>query len=275
MSGQLTLFALGSDARPLPLIVAEKWAFELRSTEQDGQEYFCTRDWIMGLQRCDEKAATMVMRYYANENDVYSSTIHIKANRLRYDTAETLYRITQGMRDLDGTAVGAIKDYLAKAGAWVDAARRDPSLALEAGVQGYLAQGKDPEWIAKRVEGKVKRTALTAALHDTVRNPRYPEATNLTYQGLCDMTAQQLRVALGLKAKANVRDHMGAEALAYIGVAETVIAAKLRSLPEVITWGQAADIIAEFATMIGRQAQETSKALGRNVFTDQVLIGGR
>lgn len=39
-----------ADSRPLPLIVAEKWSFNLAYVQEDGIYWYAIVDWILSLQ---------------------------------------------------------------------------------------------------------------------------------------------------------------------------------------------------------------------------------
>ena len=82
-------------------------------------------------------------------------------------------------------ALADIQEYLAKAGVFADNIRtdkdetreklllkaliaEDPDRAYESMVDHYMGEGRDPEWIKRRLIGLVRRQMFTAILKETV-----------------------------------------------------------------------------------------------------------
>jgi hypothetical protein len=125
------------DDRPLPLIVADKWQFPLAWHIQDDGVYYSAQDWLRGiLGTQDVRVAWQDVKRLAGFR-LYDSIIQLpyKATNGRVyqmdfvpDTA--LYLIAQHVRTTKSRPVlDEIKQFLAKAGAFVDAARINPEEA--------------------------------------------------------------------------------------------------------------------------------------------------
>ncbi|MCK6580036.1 MAG: hypothetical protein L6Q98_18240 [Anaerolineae bacterium] len=91
------------------------------------------------------------------------------------------------------------------------------------------------------------------------------------YRGLWGRPAAALRKELSISSNANLRDHQPTLALYYQGIVEEVCAQKLGEREEV-WWEEARDIIRRVAAIIGRQAQETSALLERDIATGKSLL---
>lgn len=105
-----------------------------------------------------------------------------------------------------------------------------------------------------------------------VLTPRhFAIATDDVYRNLWGRTAATLKTQLGLANSANLRDHQPTLALHYQGIVEEVCAHKLGERQE-LGWTEARDIIKTVATIIGRQAQETSDMLNMDIATGKPLL---
>lgn len=69
----------------------------------------------------------------------------------------------------------------------------------------------------------------------------------------------------------NLRDHQPTIALYYQGIVEEVCAQKLGEREE-LWWEEAREIIQTVATIIGRQAKETSELLQKDLVTGKPLL---
>jgi hypothetical protein len=140
---------------------------------------------------------------------------------------------------------------------------------------------RDAEWLEVRKEGKISRRAFTDAVKVGLRqtfNPppskeAYPAATNRLYIVLCDHTAKQLRMKLGLPEGANIRDHLGIPALSAISLAESSSAEKMRDLGEELTFGKCLEVIDEIVGHVSTAIKAISASLGKNIFTGERLSG--
>jgi len=179
----------------------------------------------------------------------------------------------------------AVRRFLAAAGAFVDAVRRDPDKMiegiknpdklLEAFIEYHRKRGKDDRWIQMRFESKIKRNQFTGALTefviDTLTPGHYAIATDDVYKNLWNRSASQLREQLSLAKSQNLRDHQPRMALYYQGIVEEACAYKLGDRQEV-TWGEARSIIQTIAAMIGRSAAELSELLQMDIATGKPLL---
>jgi len=249
------------DARPLPLIVAAKWGFPPAYVEAEGDIFYAVQDWIRGLTGTEDirkiwsfmqrneslfqmSSSTRPLPYVASDGKTYQRDfIHDKG----------LYLIAQNLRSTKSRpALAAIKQFLAEAGAFVDALRHDP------------------KWLSERLEGKVKRnlfvSTLTAACVISLTRWHYGTATDDIYKGIWGRTAAYLRAELQLPPKANLRDHQPRTALHYQGIAEEAAAHRLGNRQE-LTWQEAREIVKTVASMVGRQAKEMSDFLELDLAT--------
>ena len=107
---------------------------------------------------------------------------------------------------------------------------RDPELGIERAINRHTKQlknqGRDDEFVEKRLKGIFKRTTLTSTLqsHGVVGDDRpwlngYVQVTNATYVGLTGKKAQQLREEYQVAKGENLRDKMSSydiDTLAFI-----------------------------------------------------------
>lgn len=280
MSFQLSFLDNPQDDRPLPLIVADKWQFDLASIERDdtGEIIYCARDWYIGL-------GGLKPRWSASKSDWLTIgepvAIEVKRPRrpvekLEFVKAEGLYSIAARMRN-DSLQLAEIKDYLAKAGVLADELRRNPETGVDVTIDAYAMQGKDNQWITERIDGKVSnkrfRQALVDAVAETVTEFQHATAQNTVYEGLWNRTAAQLKSELGLKQRQSLRDNQPTLALVYQRLAEHVIAHELSKL-DGVSFEDARRIVYKVAVMVGSQAAQTGQALGVDLATGKALLGG-
>lgn len=282
---QLALFDANdyNDWRPLPEIIAAKHGFALAFHEDADQSidsrWYSVQDWIAGVsQTKDPNALWRMMVKRTPELRTPCSKLPYKATngrtyKMEHAQAITLYEIVQRM-DANTLLRDHILRYLAKAGVRLDQERRDPEKALNRAIEGYQRKGFDAERIEARMGGIVKRNVLTRALRASVVNPNYAEGTDHIYIGLCDHTAKALRKALNVPEHANLRDFIGTVGLQYISLAENLIGERLSTETD-IQWSAALRIIDEFAAMVGDQAKQASRMLGRDVFTGKPMLEAR
>lgn len=281
---QLSLFdtSTNEDNRPLPFIVADKWNFQLQHHEQSNETWYAVQDWIAGLASCSAKEAGTLWRkmkskivisihelgYIASDNKTY---------QMAYTNDNGLYQIAAHMRTTTQRPVLAeIKEYLAKAGVFVDKQRLDPEIGVSAALGKYERQGKDPTWIEARVRGIWARNEFTKALQDSIQAcPSYifASATEAVHLHLLERTTKQLRGDLRINQHQNPRDHMGKFALLYLGLTEGIIAEKLQDM-DMVTETVGIEIIRSVASMIHTQYQQTQNALGYDLVTEKKLLEG-
>lgn len=291
---QLSLFGdtpVGDD-RPLPLLIAEQFGFAIQTHEVEGKTYFAVQDWIAGVSRSDRarKFWTDIKRRNPQLSAACGQFSYTAENgksyQMDYADSVTLYEITMRMGAETGIRNRVLR-YLANSGEAIDQIRRNPAVALEIGIrltspktaverakQAWLREGKTEAWIKQRLDGMVTRRSLTDTLKQVVEGisgREYGLATGTIYQRLYDLTAHEIRVALGLPPSANIRDHITELGLKYLGAVELVVEERL-STAEHVMWEEALQIIREVSGMVGRGLRELEAYRGRSAATGQSLI---
>ncbi len=292
---QLSMFGDESpigDQRPLPLIIAESFDFALQFHVIDGAHFFAVQDWIAGVAQTDNPRrlkSDMGRRF----SQLYAACVQLeyaapngKSYKMDFADSITLYEITMRMGANTGIRNRVLR-YLANSGEAMDQIRRNPAVALEIGIRltspataiekakdAWRREGKSEEWIARRVDGMVARKSLTDVLRDVVEGitgKQYGQATGAIYLKLYEMTAAEIRTALGLPADAVIREHISAHGLKYLSIAETLIAERLTDAEHVM-WEEALQIVRECAGVIGKGVRELEAFLGRSVATGRPLL---
>jgi hypothetical protein len=282
MNTQLSLFDVpGFEETPLPVIVADKWKFPLQTHKQDdGNLMYSIQDWIAGLSGVSKSAAetwrkmnsqvqidSRVMDYTATNNRVY---------QMDFTNDEGLYRIAQEMRAMKKRPqLQEIKDYLAKSGAFVDHARRNPADAAQSlnvvAEQRYLKQGKSPEWVQDRLGGIISHNVMTAALKQAVlEGMDFAKFTNVEYRSMFSRTAKEISEATGHK---NARDGMTRQALAFLSIAEATLTDMLKAREEV-TFIEACDMMRAIAVKLQPAMASMQLMMGADLATGKALLGG-
>ena len=292
MSHDDTTLVLGMDdiqpSESLPEFVSRRWNFPLQQHERDDTKYYNIRDWIAGLTDSTPGRARVVWkdfrRLHENAGGVVSLALPYRAsNGKPYETDftddEGLYKIAVRLKvSKNRPALRAIKDYLAKAGVFVDEARRDPERASEqlgiARRNQALRSGKSAEWIATRETGVVTRKQFTSAIHSLVQDKKrfgiiIAGITNQTYRGVFESDAQGLRQRLGITAKENPRDHFSRIALAYTTIAEESMRIYLGSYDDhaFVPVHIINNVVASISAAIGVQVKTVAQALGIDALT--------
>lgn len=290
MSNNELGFSVGAesdDTRPLPLIVAKRWGFQLRYVVDGDVFWYSVRDWVAGLSNAAKPLqAWQMMRKSQEMQDVLKD---IKRLRLEGNAGSPsqvirdkgLYQIAANMRPTKNRpALSEIKDFLAKAGVFADLVRRDPEaaeLALQQRrQQKYVKQGKTPDWIAVRELGIITRKQLMALIHHLLGTSEHSALiTNDTYQGVFGMTAEQLRNKLGIPQSANARDHFSTMALVYTQAAEEACRIQLSKYDDddIVAPDDIRAIVTTLARHIGKQVKDMEKMLGIDIVTGQPILG--
>ncbi len=283
-----------SNDNPLPLIVASRWNFPLAHVKTDAGMMYAVQDWMRGLT--GEEDTRKIWSYFKKQaiwSHVSSSTRRLpyltsngRKQQRDYTNDKGLYIIAQYMRiTQDRPMLDEVRRFLASAGAFVDEVRREPDKLLDAVknpdklldafIEYHCKRGKSDSWIQMRFETKIKRNHFTAALNEFVADAmtpkRFATATDDVYTGLWGRNAATLKEQLKVAKNGSLRDHQPILALHYQGIVEEVCAQKLQQREEV-EWGEARDIIQTVATIIGRQAEETSQLLQQDLATGKPLL---
>jgi len=290
------------DNAPLPLIVANKWGFALAFHIVEGVHYYAIQDWIRGLTGDDDiRKAWSYFKKQEIWNQMSSTTrrLNYKASdgkiyQREYVNDGGLYLIAQYLRVTRARPVlQEIRQYLAKAGVFVDEMRRDENLIVitsrmspdemldatgRAALltrEAYRRQGKSQKWIDMRLLGKFRREQFTAALsqaiNEVLKRSHFATATDDIYKGLWGRTARYLKKELALPKGASLRDNQTIYALYFQGIAEEACADKLGEKKSV-SWIEARDIIKIVAAMVGGYTRDMSRFLGKDLATGRPLL---
>lgn len=267
---QLALFGTEGvqDKRPLPLIVAEKWGFNLTHVDQAGDPsdfLYSAREWYIGIGGTKNGWTQFHGDWVSRANPVKIEVKRLrrKPEMLEFVTAEGLYSIAQRMQMKDGRgALDQIKDYLSKAGVLIDDARRDPAAAaaLSEALSVHHKQ---------RLEGMVTRNELTAWLRDAFgSNFAFGQFTNAEYKGLFGRTAAQIKAETG---KGNARDGMTTEGIAFVNIVESSCL-RLFGGRDSVTEREAFEIVKRIAEPLGANVQLLQHTLGVDLATGKPLL---
>lgn len=305
MKSNLELFLSGnqtSDNRPLPELIIEHLGGTMMYLDQpDGTRLYRVVDWVYEIKGSSAKERNTA---WANLKRVIVKLGDINLDEIVYPleietpggpqttefaTDEGLYAITQRMSDRSAT-VRQVKDYLAKAGVFVDDLRTEPEQrdelmerliaenperAVAAIIARYRAQGKSDRWIERRIMGMQKRDKFTAALRETsASSPNYAQATNAGYQGAFNMMKDEIVAYLGLtKQQARqLRDHISEIALQGIALYETASAEKMKIMKRALTPLEQAEIVRTCARIVAPSMKALAEYVGVDVLSGQPLL---
>jgi hypothetical protein len=238
--------------KPHPLIVAERWGFELTvaNPKDDPKDYlYHAVQWTQGL------GAKTSATWNDIKRQLYDSTIQLKIRILPYKSRdgktyqvdyisqETCYAVAQVMRVTKSRPqLAEIQSYLAKAGVFTDNLRRGDRQTIE--------------WFNARMHGVEARKRNSKIILFTNREgkPQFGVLTNVTYYRLFDTrdprtATKDLLKALGLKAWQNVRDYMHITGIISIDSAESLASEKMLLEGRKLTNGEQIRITDEVAQM--------------------------
>jgi len=245
---------------PLPLYVAQEWAFKLTFVDQDGNPssyLYSINDWVKGVTGTAQPSRLL--------NELFDSTEELKSSilieklpykasnnktyQMDFTDAKGLYRIAQELRSTKSRPqLDAIKQYLAAAGVLVDEIRRDEDAAA-----GLI---EDLETRHKRIreQGKKKRINFVQTAKDTHEKgrPNYAAITNAEYEILFGAAKDELVKTLDLTPKqaARFRDHISTLALQAIDASETAGAIKMQQLGRKLTTPEQIEIVRHCARLV-------------------------
>ena len=169
--------------------------------------------WRVLKKRLSEEAFQTV----TNCNGLGDSQTVTNCHQLKLKAADGKYRLTD-VADIEGIFriiesipsknAEPFKRWLAKLGRERIDETFDPSLAVQRATDLYRQKGYDEQWIKKRLEGVVKRKALTDAWQDNgVKQNEFAILTNEIYKTWSGKTAKEYKEYKGLR-KENLRDNM-------------------------------------------------------------------
>jgi hypothetical protein len=271
---------------PLPLQAAKRYHFPLQHHQQPNDTIlYSVQDWIAGLSGASISSAQATWSKMNSEFQIKSWLLPYavkngKSYEMDFTTDEGLYQIAQAMRAMKKRPLlQEIKDFLAKAGAFVELLRQDPEGAKEA-ISDYrrhkaIASGKSEAWITARELGIQARNQCTASIVKANPETNIGEATNTVYRGVLGQDAAGLRQVLKIGQKQNPRDELPIVALSYLQVAEASIATQLEGLADddIVPLDIVRRVIAIVAQTTGRQASEMAVILGVDIVTGRKQLG--
>lgn len=266
------------DDRPLPLIVAQRWGFELQHFVEDAGNLYAVQDWIGGLVGAE--GANQALRNLKRDRQCVFSKHRLpylatngKTYQMDYTDAQGLYTIAQQLRSTSARpALAEIKRFLAAAGVFVDEARRSPraaAAALEehADYKRLIAAGFTPsearQWLAERQQGKTKRISITGEWAARgVRNGRdYARLTNEVTVVAIGKTATEHRQALQVKS-GSLRDHLSALENTALGMTE-YLAAGLHQARDSRGVGELSEDVQDVRPIMNAARAELEKAFSK------------
>lgn len=266
------------DKRPLPLIVADNWNFQLQYQVSDGKPHYAIQDWIAGIAETDTTNASRMWRAMKRrfqksniQTDSWCTTLKYQASdgkkySREFTTDEGLYRIIQRM-DVNTPLRDKILIYLAKSGAELDKYRLD----------GTLQEISDKA----RAKGIDSRNRLTDAAKNThiYGNPRYGHLTNMEYHVLfktkeAKTAKDELVMLLGLddKQAAKFRDHVHHLALQAMSSAESAIESKMYSENRLLSDSEQLEIVRYCCRIIAPAFQHLAQYAGIDLLSGRPLL---
>ena len=274
-----------NDDRPLVEIIAGQCGERLDERQRWPNKVYRIEDWVRIVSGRSKSwnvdIKPKMQAEYAIEGRLYTYEYSVPVG-IRGDTRmaefcddQGLYYITQFMPS--SPTVHNVKDFLASAGVFVDAIRREPDKAVDLARDAYRMQGKSEEWIDTRLESKYKRIEFTDALKEAVgelviQGFHYGIATNNIYDGLWKRTAEILKEQVGLSKKSSkLRDNQPRLGLMYQAIVEEICTNKLLDAGDTLPWNLIDSIVREVAMMIGKQARETGRWLDTDLATGKSL----
>ncbi len=130
----------------------------------------------------------------------------------------------------------------------------NPELAYERGrnraVSGWTKQGKDSQWIKKRIEGMEIRASFTDTLkeHGVSAPHEYAICTNEIYKPLLGGTAKEVKEKRGIRT---LRDGLSRVELMAVGLAEA-LASETMEIEETNTTSQCYQICKKSSSRVSR-----------------------
>lgn len=271
------------DPRPLPLIVASNWGFSLTHVERTPM-IFCAVEWYLGLGGDKGRWSKSKVDWLTGGQPVMIEVKrpHRKPEMLEFVTDETLYRIAARMEDRkDRPQLAEIKRYLASAGVFADAARREPEKVAQSLMQLHRrrelsklqAAGYSDHEAVKLLETRITGIDNLNALKDIIKRtctdePQYGRIINQEYLGLFGYVAKELK---GLLGTADIREKLPRTQYLYLQTAESslrdILAATDRMTSEQISM-----LAFNVCKGLGNQLTAMCAMLGVHPVTGQKLL---
>jgi hypothetical protein len=265
------------EPQPLPLHIADRWNFQLTYYEKDGQYLYSVNDWFLGLGAKDPKDSFKKYRSKGGELKVTPLPIQTAGGEqvANFTNDEGLYLIAQDMRSTKTRPqLKEIKEYLAKAGVFVDQLRQTSQSQLTRQEKMWDKLGKSESWKVARRDGTVSRKRFTSMLQDVIHEMsgmQYGQATNAVYRGLFDRKAGDLKQQAGVK---QIRDHMPTAGLSYVQLVEDYVISSLAGRADV-PFDEALALIDEITTDLKPIIMKHQRAKGIDLGTGRPLLGDK
>lgn len=212
----------------LPIRTAQQFGFDLPYfVSEDSRLYFRLRSWLAGCIGEDKAGKTIrnlrqrgdFSKVTPSQTLMVTEDINGQSVDFEYVTDELLYRITEDLRATkDRPVVSAIKDYLAKSGAFTDKLRRETQPKIEPPknrqeekylaaqiVYGHMDRPAALQMLQTRRDTKTTFKAMMEAVSRVVSSPNYPQIADTEYIALFGYTAKELRALLNTDS---VRDSL-------------------------------------------------------------------
>lgn len=229
-------------ATPHPLIVAERWNFDLSYVDTDGNPdnyLYHVQQWIDGItmgiaeryvwtriksviQKWLEQTTVATAQQYRLEKVPFKSS-NGRTYKVHFASARYCYRVAQEIPStISNERLDGIKDYLSASGVLVDDIRRNPEKYQEAlKIAAWRKQGHSDEWITERLHGQEKRIEITATWQQRGAQGRdYAVLTNTVNQVALGQSATEMARALQVKS-GQLRNHLDEAELGVIRVTES------------------------------------------------------
>lgn len=275
---------------PLPIVVSIKYDFPLAYHKHDGAMWYSVRDWIAGMT--GEEDTQLVTRLWNNfKKQTSFSKVPLKLPYVASDgktyqrnfvTDETLYKFAAYARSMkDRPQIAEIKDFLAKAGVFVDKIRvegesvpqlpsKDRKLIAAKIDQGMTTQ-EAQEFLVLVQDGHVARRQWTDVLRTVVHGViYYGSITDAQYLVLYGVRAKDITEITGFKP---ARDGMTMLGRQITNACDIALMDEFKR-HENLTFNQAQEIAKEVCADFSPTIKRIQQRTGVNLATGQRLIGG-
>lgn len=289
---QLSLFSYQpSSDEDYPILVAEKWQFDLSSIVIDGARYYHASQWVSGLGAKDKSAWSKIKKQVLNSNQDLEIKLLPHQTRggifdVDFISEQSCYIVAQSMRVTKGNPqLKEIQDYLAKSGCFVNWARQNPDEAIE--ILKPLAQIKREKQIKLHEQWALDDTPESRhyqARHENIEtykllqsviarvchNPQVGILTNAEYVALFGETTDGLKKLLNTKS---IRDSLNTRQIRTLTFAEDMLRDTLVE-QHTLTNDGIIRIIDDILPPIGAMLKEIMNSQGLDHITSQPLLGG-
>lgn len=285
---QLGLF---DNKQPECISVANKWNFPLIPLNHNNQHVYSVLQWVAGMNgyTTDDRAARNAIARM-KMNGIFSKNQHfVNVDSENPEdimaTAQGLYLVAQNMRSTKSKPqIQDIKNYLAAAGVFVDAARDNPQMVgeklLEIAEQRRVNEikkyeraglGNAPEIqrLKIRHDGINTLKELRDLISQVCDDPNYPQFFDAEALAMFGKKIKELQVILDTKS---VRDALPALQLSYLRTAEMGLQELIKHQGH-MSMMQLLNAVRLIVNPLGEHLKAISDMLGVSHITGQALIG--